>query len=318
MHTTKIWGGIACLLGLLTGLVGIVPANAQSGVLYFPETGHVVSGEFLEFYNRTPEAKLLYGDPITDAFVDPQYGMLVQYFQKVRFQVNEDKPLELRVTLSHLGKFTYQPGQQRIVSVNSNACRTFSETTDQFNICYAFLDFFLAHGGVTQFGYPLSNLESHEGRIMQYFQKARFEWHPELPQGQRVQLSDLGSIYFFQQRLDQNFLRQQNNLPQTILSLKVRAFAERAISGLKGSQTIHVLVHDQNFLPVAKAMVSLQMQSPTGESVTYPIEISTDKDGLAHLTMTFETDQPGKYIITVKVRLNGLTGQTSGSFIAWH
>lgn len=317
MHIKKTWGGIACLLGLLSSFVGIIPANAQSGVLYFPETGHVVSGEFLHFYNQTPEAKLLYGYPITDAFVDPQYGVLVQYFQKVRFQLNEDMPLELRVTLSPLGKFTYKSGQQRLVSVNPAACRTFSETADGFIICYAFLDFFLAHGGVAQFGYPISNLESHEGQVMQYFQKARFEWHPELPHGQRVQLSDLGSIYFYQQRLDQNYLRQQNNLPQTILSLKVKAFPERAITGLKGSQTIHILVHDQNYLPVSRAMLSMQIQSPIGESVTYPLEISTDKDGLAHLTMTFDTVRPGTYIITVRARLNELIGQASGSFIAW-
>lgn len=56
----------------------------------------------------------------------------------------------------------------------------------------AFLFFFDAHGGVDVFGYPLTEEILEDGRIVQYFQRARFEWHPDNPQRYRVQLGLLG------------------------------------------------------------------------------------------------------------------------------
>ncbi len=45
----------------------------------------------------------------------------------------------------------------------------------------------------TLYGYPITEqFTSRDGRQVQYFQRARFEFHPELPDGQRVQLTGLG------------------------------------------------------------------------------------------------------------------------------
>ena len=210
---------------------------------------------------------------------------------------------------------------------------------ESLQVCYAFLEFFDAHGGLKQFGYPISNLESHDGRFVQFFQKARFEWHPEYPSGQRVQLGDLGCAYFNQQAVDQNYLRQGENLPQTILSLKLRAFPEQAVSGMQGRQVINVIVQDQNLLPVANAIVSLQVFTPssgytfgmdapsgarptsdernTSVQSTAPLHAQTDKNGLAQITLPFETNQPGLFTILLTAKLGELSSQSISSFRAW-
>jgi hypothetical protein len=53
-----------------------------------------------------------------------------------------------------------------------------------------FLKFWRENGGVLIFGYPLSEEVVEDGRIVQYFERARFEYHPEyLGKENQVQLS---------------------------------------------------------------------------------------------------------------------------------
>jgi len=47
---------------------------------------------------------------------------------------------------------------------------------------------------ITLYGYPITEqFNRKDGSIVQYFQRARFEYHPGLPDGQRVVLTDLGT-----------------------------------------------------------------------------------------------------------------------------
>src|SRR5262245_15525400 len=56
-----------------------------------------------------------------------------------------------------------------------------------------FLTFWREHGGVLIFGYPLSEEIVEDGQIVQYFERVRFEYHPErLGQDGQIQLSLLG------------------------------------------------------------------------------------------------------------------------------
>jgi hypothetical protein len=60
----------------------------------------------------------------------------------------------------------------------------FPET--RHTVAYGFRDFWLRHGGVAAFGYPISEefdeRDPATGKVFttQYFERARFEWHPEL------------------------------------------------------------------------------------------------------------------------------------------
>ena len=63
------------------------------------------------------------------------------------------------------------------------------------NVGYAFRRFFEVHGGVDTFGYPRTEELTEGGYAVQYFQRARFEYHPEHAGTEReVQLAPLGTL----------------------------------------------------------------------------------------------------------------------------
>ena len=67
----------------------------------------------------------------------------------------------------------------------------FSETG--FRVSGRFLTYFETYGGLEIFGYPISRpFISQDGILVQYFQKARMEWHPHNPEPYKVQLGLLG------------------------------------------------------------------------------------------------------------------------------
>ena len=55
-----------------------------------------------------------------------------------------------------------------------------------------FRAYFQAHGGTESFGYPITEEFLRHGLVVQYFEKARMEYHPENPPRYRVQLGLLG------------------------------------------------------------------------------------------------------------------------------
>ncbi|MDO9349453.1 MAG: hypothetical protein Q7T47_09225, partial [Anaerolineales bacterium] len=64
------------------------------------------------------------------------------------------------------------------------ACRPFSTG---YAVCYDFLTFIDQYGGVALLGNPVSAFEFlSDGRIVQYFECARFEWHPEFARGENI------------------------------------------------------------------------------------------------------------------------------------
>jgi hypothetical protein len=59
----------------------------------------------------------------------------------------------------------------------AGASQCFRETG--FCLHGRFLAYWQAHGGLAQFGFPISVELTEEGRTVQYTQRARLEWHPE-------------------------------------------------------------------------------------------------------------------------------------------
>ena len=81
---------------------------------------------------------------------------------------------------------------------DSQRCVYFMQT--KHNACLGFLAYWQQYGGLDAFGYPLTEeftfVDPATGRptTMQYFERARFEWHPgSAPQRFDVQLGRLGS-----------------------------------------------------------------------------------------------------------------------------
>ena len=55
-----------------------------------------------------------------------------------------------------------------------------------------FLEYWWNNGGLDTFGFPLTEDLTIDGKEVQYFERARLEWHPENPSGFRVLLGHLG------------------------------------------------------------------------------------------------------------------------------
>jgi hypothetical protein len=67
----------------------------------------------------------------------------------------------------------------------------FTETG--FHIGGAFWEFWRERGGLPIFGYPLTNELRENGRTVQYFERAVFEWRPENAAPYQVLLRRLGA-----------------------------------------------------------------------------------------------------------------------------
>jgi hypothetical protein len=311
-----IWIVVVCLI--LAGGLSWQASFAQSGESeYFKETGHWVSGEFLIKYRSIPNAEELYGYPITDSFIDHTTDTLVQYFEKARFELDPSAPTGRRAKLSKLGEYLYEPDQPLSHPAYVRPCRKVGP--GEFRVCQAFLEFFDANGGVAQFGSPISNAEWLNGWKLQCFTFACFEWHPELPPGQRVVVSDLGRQHFLITGFDRKLLgpNQDNGIPKAILSLKVRAYPVKAVTGLNGTQSVYIIVQDQRLLPVSNAQATLVVRMPSGEEYNRIVTETTNDQGITRYTFDFKTSSIGLAVVEVNVTYEGLSAQTVTSFRIW-
>lgn len=312
------WVGLVAAICLL--LTSWVSVGAQTpDIEYFAQTGHSVRGDFLRYYKSVANPPLIFGYPITEQFTSKD-GKSVQYFQRARFEQSIN-PLQ-KVVLTPLGNKTYKPERQLVIN-NPLACRTYSQTG--YSVCLAFLEFFDKNGGVAQFGYPISPFEFRNDQIVQYFEYARFEWHPNSTEGQRIGISDLGRIYFDQLGEDPVFLKTvpvtdrgiEPNPPQTVLNLQIRAFPAKAVTSANDQQTIYVLVQDQTLQPVAGGSGTATIR--LADNTTFSQTFSVNGKGVGVFSFAFQKQPNGKLVyIDITVNYNTLEGKTTTSFRIWY
>jgi hypothetical protein len=288
---------------------------------YFPETGHTVRGEFLESFNARGGLRV-FGFPITEEFA--LSGLTVQYFQRARLEWHPEQAAGNRVQLSLLGEeFGRRTPAQGPSGPDTYLRRYFPETGH--SAIYAFLNFFDKHGGVETFGYPITEYgtEAGTGRIVQYFQRVKMEWHPELAPEQRVQLADLGSMHFDQlaaQGKVDPALKKAVPAPGTIsdvpIALKVSATTKHTITARRGDQTVYVYITDQKNEPQKNVEVTFMLRDASGtQTFTMP---RTDKDGFTSYTFDAGAFRPAQTVfITVIARASSVTGTDRASFFTW-
>jgi len=307
------------LFALILLSAGWSPVRAQSlEYRYFSETGHNVLGDFLKFYDSNPNAIFLYGYPITEEFTSKD-GQRAQYFQRARFEYHAELPEGQRIQVTPLGRLTYATTGALDVN-NSFACRAYPETG--FSVCFSFLEFFDTYGGAGQFGYPISSFEYHENKLVQYFEKARLEWQPWKPEGQRVVVSDLGRTYF--DKLGEDLALIPPVLPldatiqKVVLSIQVRAFVWKAVTLASDSQLIFVIVQDQNLQPVTNANCTSIVHWPDGRVESFAL--TTNSNGLSIISLPSFPAQPYGSLVyaDVSCAYNGLNGNTTTSFRIWY
>jgi len=308
MNTRRVFVFVIILAILLTTW-GVVQAQSTD-VRFFPETGHNVSGAFLQFYKSAQDPLLVYGYPISEPMTSRD-GRVVQYFQRARFELTASQTIQLTA----LGALAYKPTSPLTVD-NPNAC----EMYNNIPVCYAFLEFYKANGGAAQFGDPISPFESSDGLIVQYFQGARFEWRADRPEGQRVVISDLGRIYFDSLKEDPAQLKSIDPADATInpvLSIRARAFVFKAVTLQSGQQTVYIIVQSQTSKPIAGASGTATIKLTDGTAQGFAF--TTNARGIAQITFNFNNQTLGELMpIEINVDYQSLSAATKTSFRIWH
>ena len=173
---------------------------------YFPETAHFLRGIFLTYW-ETHGATAILGLPLTEPLMEEKDGvaMAVQYLERARLEWHPDISTNPRnqVLLTRLGAVSTEarglsfPRQPE----GANTANSYFFTETGHNLGNAFLSFWQRNGGLAVFGYPISEeiVETNEadGRqyTVQYFERNRFEWHPERSASNNVQLGLLGTEF---------------------------------------------------------------------------------------------------------------------------
>jgi hypothetical protein len=216
----RIHTPIAFVIALLLLLTPFTPysrqADAQAGRLY-PETGKTLAPEFIAYFDSKGGLPL-FGYPLTEP--ETEGGFKVQYLERARIEhhpENSNTPYEVQLGL--LGSIQ-TAGRQFAPAPAADASTTssrlfFPET--RHTLSGKFLEYWQRNGGLALFGYPLSEPFVEGGFTVQYFQRNRFELHPE----------DAGTPYEVQLGLlGRDMLEQRVKVSETAVTLPVYAYEQ--------------------------------------------------------------------------------------------
>jgi hypothetical protein len=167
------------------------PPTAPDGQL-FPATGHSLRGSFRAFW-EAHGGLARFGYPITDEIIEPDAGSgrprAVQYFERARFEFfpeHAGTPNEVQLGLlgvAILNRFGVDWSLQPRVAGAPPDCLYFEATGH--SLCSPFRARWEALGGLQLLGqpitepFPATHPETGQVYTVQYFERARFEHHPE-------------------------------------------------------------------------------------------------------------------------------------------
>ncbi len=171
------------------------PDPQQPGVDYFGETGHTLRSEFRNRW-RQYGGLAQFGYPLTDEVTEVSRTdgrtYLVQYFERARFELHAELPRPYNVLLGLLGRSAAAGREAEAPFVARAGGGPGYAPETGHTIAPEFLGYWQARGGLAIFGYPTSELFVEGEYLVQYFERNRFELHPELPEPYRVSLGLLG------------------------------------------------------------------------------------------------------------------------------
>ena len=157
-----------------------LPSDLTS--LFFEATGHTVGGGFLRYWWERGQLAL-FGFPISEEF--NENGRVVQYFERARFEYfPEHAGTPYEVQLGHFGRIVSagldQPAFRPVPPTADAMDRAFFKETGH-TLAFGFKRYWEANQGFYNFGYPISEefKDPVSGLTVQYFERARFEYHPE-------------------------------------------------------------------------------------------------------------------------------------------
>ncbi len=220
----RLWSALTLVIMACTSLVTARPAAAREPVLCFPETGQCIEGRFREYWEQNG-GLAVFGLPITaerqERNRETGKTHLTQWFERNRFELHPENQPPYDILLGRLGDDrlrTLGRDWQQLPRDNAkqSGCLWFPQT--QLNVCNqgdgggaqaGFRSYWLtqqlndsrldAYGrSLALFGLPLTRprMETNSSGdtvLTQWFERARFEWHPNNPPGHRVLLGLLGN-----------------------------------------------------------------------------------------------------------------------------
>lgn len=147
----------------------------------FAETGRCLSGRILDYWQATG-GLVANGFPLTNPLteiLEDGRSYTVQYFERVRLEQHPENAPPHDFLLGQFGR-RIRPADPPASSLAGQ--RYFPESGH--NLGGRYRDYWEANGGLPRFGYPLSEiitetLENGRSYAVQYFERARLEYHPE-------------------------------------------------------------------------------------------------------------------------------------------
>ena len=179
----------------------------------FPETGQCISGRIRSFWEEQGGLPI-FGFPLTPQHAERVEGrsFQVQWFERARLELHPENAAPYDVLLGRLGAdlldLQGRPWQPAISGQDETTPDWFTETG--YAIAPDFRDFWHRYGlelgdagvsfreSLALFGVPLTAATYEMGSdgnlwLTQWFERARFEWHPNEPEPYHVLLGRLGA-----------------------------------------------------------------------------------------------------------------------------
>lgn len=289
---------------------------------YYAETGHTLDPLFVDFYDLLGGPELL-GYPITESFIDPHSGLLIQYFENARLELvpDQDGPGS-KVRLAELGVLVGgwdlpQPGSRLPIGSSPN-CRYYEQSGHQ--VCHAFLEFYEAHGGPDTFGLPTTEFRVAGDRVVQYFEKFRLDWTPETGSTGQIRVGPLGQEHFDRMGYGPALLAPvpPGDLSDyRVLQLRLNASVSKPLVSANEAQSIYLTVSDQNFRPVEGAATLLTIRLPDAPPRFEMLPL-TDQNGVTRAEVRLEDLPPGTRVaLEYTVVFGSLSALTRDSFYVW-
>ena len=155
----------------------VTPSRRQC----FPQTGNCLDGIFLEYW-QMHGGLAINGYPITEPIqitLEDGDTYTVQYCERTRLEYHPENSWPYDVLLGQFGRRIH-PADPPVA--RSAGATYYAETGH--NVRAGFRDYWNKNGGLTAFGFPITEEVQErlaDGRMytVQYFERARFEYHPE-------------------------------------------------------------------------------------------------------------------------------------------
>jgi hypothetical protein len=197
----------------------LLSAGSEENSTVFPQTDKTLAGKFLDYWEQNGSVTR-FGYPISEQLQEPSDldGKIyaVQYFERTVFELHPQNQPPYDVLLQLLGNFRYRElypnsgGAPNQYENNESGAVTFQQTGKVLG--GEFLEYWTQHGGLLQYGYPVSNefqeispVDGHSHKV-QYFERAEFEYHPENVPPYEVLLTQLGTLSWQSKHEAQNYL----------------------------------------------------------------------------------------------------------------